>query len=985
MKKIRKLTAWVLAVVMACGMTVVPTGVTAVETTYPLGDVDLDGSVTATDLTRLAKAVGGIATLPANGYTVAPMTPSADRPDIRDKDGDGTIKVACVGDSITQGLGNTPYPNRLGNLLGSGYNVANYGLWGTTACNNTDRAYTNCSDSRYQESLDFAPEVVILMLGTNDGGGDASNAQTNFKADMRSLIASYQALESDPTVILVTSPYAYIDNNKNVNSIIAPMQRELADELGLFMVDMNALTENMASQFQDGLHPSESGYYYLALMFYQKIFDGNVAEVTVDTEPGAYVKLEAYETSADNSGLATFPMATGTRQLTVSKDGFETSITSVVLPETGATIDCALQPTANLALNGTAFTNGDNDITKAFDGDTSTSWQNSTTADDLIAGVTLTTSQTVASVNVMWEMATRASTTAGSFTVETSTDGVNWTAVQNASYTFGGGEYSTCVDYVTFTPVTASAIRIVIHSSSNSKYACKIYEMSVYGENNGQATITVTAKEGSVETGRVPLGDLDLDGEISATDLTVLARHVGRIELIVSDAYSVSTEGTPAIGNDLEDINGDGKIVVACLGDSITAGTSDANWPKFLGEYLTYLGSVDGKTYEVVNCGKGGAAVRDEPENIGSRFYYDDSETYLKSFEVDADVVIVQMGTNDASYGNGPVVNDYFVSDYVKYFVDPYLDMGAQLFLATTPHDYEHNLGWSDLNNGTICDLIRGIAADYDLPLIDTNVMTDGHRECFPDGLHGNASGYTMIAEIYYTHIFGGTTYTLDINTQAGASVKLTDKANTREYVRTADQTGLASFDFVDGLAFEFSLRILCDGYEGISDTLSIREAGTLSYPLTPITGTNVALTATAFDCGINVYGGTAVSTSINDANKTSGGYQPATWNEGDYVGLYLDDTYDVTTLYLYWETAAYVSSFADGGYEVWLRTPGTDDWTQLTDVTSARENYDGAIVMDTITLNAPVSADGVRVVYKNGKIADHKYAPKLYELQVMA
>lgn len=541
-KKLRKGMALLLAAVMTCGLWVAPVSATpAEENTYPLGDLVLDGSVSAEDLTALARAVGGIDDLPAEGYTVAERTFAAELPDIRDNNGDGVIKVACVGDSITQGLGNTPYPNRLGSLLGSGYNVANYGLWGTTACNNTDRAYTNCGDSCYQNSLNFAPEVVILMLGTNDGGGDAANAEANFKADMKSLIASYQALESDPTVILVTSPYAYIANNQKVNSVIAPMQRELAEELDLFMVDVNALTENMAGQFQDGLHPSESGYYYLALMFYQKIFGGKVAPVTVETKPGAYVKLDAYETAADANGTVTFPMAAGTRQLTVSKDGFETAVTSVTLPETGGTVTCVLQPTANLALEGTPFTNGDSDISAAFDGDTQSSWQNSTTADDLTAGVTFGSAQTMASVNVMWETATRASTTAGSFTVETSNDGQTWTAVQNASYTFGGGEDSTCVDFVSFTPVTASAVRIVIHSSSNSKYACKIYEMSVYGENDGRAAVTVTPGEPAVTTGRFPLGDLNLDAQVTATDLTVLARHIGGIELIVSDAYSVST------------------------------------------------------------------------------------------------------------------------------------------------------------------------------------------------------------------------------------------------------------------------------------------------------------------------------------------------------------------------------------------------------------------------------------------------------------
>ena len=42
------------------------------------------------------------------------------------------IRVACVGDSITEGinLGDTSYPSRLGSLLGDSYTVHDYGAAG---------------------------------------------------------------------------------------------------------------------------------------------------------------------------------------------------------------------------------------------------------------------------------------------------------------------------------------------------------------------------------------------------------------------------------------------------------------------------------------------------------------------------------------------------------------------------------------------------------------------------------------------------------------------------------------------------------------------------------------------------------------------------------------------------------------------------------------------------------------------------------------
>ena len=56
------------------------------------------------------------------------------------------IKVACVGNSITQGVGvkdqkKDSYPAVLGRLLGDGYEVHNFGFSGRTLLNKGDRPY----------------------------------------------------------------------------------------------------------------------------------------------------------------------------------------------------------------------------------------------------------------------------------------------------------------------------------------------------------------------------------------------------------------------------------------------------------------------------------------------------------------------------------------------------------------------------------------------------------------------------------------------------------------------------------------------------------------------------------------------------------------------------------------------------------------------------------------------------------------------------
>lgn len=400
------------------------------------------------------------------------------------------IKVACVGDSITQGLGNVPYPSRLGELLGDGYRVENFGLYGTTACNNTGRPYTSCEDSCYQKSLDFAPDVVVIMLGTNDGNeASISNAEKYFKDDMKKLINSYLSLESSPEVYLVTSPHAYLSGNAAVNTKIVQMQHEIAEEMDLPLVDMNKYTENIPEYFPDGLHCNDTGYYIIAQNIYEQVFGGKVADVTVKTAPGADVKLGEYEGTADSDGVFGLRMAHGVRLLTVCADGFENALAPVDISG-DCTISCELSKTVNLAAGAQPYTEGAADASAAFDGDLSTGWQESERVEGSCIGAVFDRGRTFSSVRLYWETSTRAAAEENGYTVEYR-DGEEWIPVKNPVYSFGASDYGITMDTVTFDSVAADAVRVVINGFSDEKYAPKLYEMCVYGENKGEAVIAV--------------------------------------------------------------------------------------------------------------------------------------------------------------------------------------------------------------------------------------------------------------------------------------------------------------------------------------------------------------------------------------------------------------------------------------------------------------------------------------------------------------
>ena len=246
------------------------------------------------------------------------------------------------------------------------------------------------------------------------------------------------------------------------------------------------------------------------------------------------------------------------------------------------------------------------------------------------------------------------------------------------------------------------------------------------------------------------------------------------------------------------------KIRVACVGDSITQGAF-YTYPKFLQELL-------GENYEVINYGKGGAAVRNAPEPDGSYFWYD-SEQYKQSLASNADIFIIMMGTNDGSDGNFPHINEYFKRDY-KAFVSMYtaLPHCPKVYLATSPTTYGAH---SDLNNVNvhIRRLQLECADELSLPIVDMNTLTAHAHESFPDGLHGNGSGYLIIAEGFYKYIFGGSLCTVTVRTQPGARVQVGD------YVKIADAWGVAKTEVTKG---EKNVEIILDGYKRLLKRIKV-------------------------------------------------------------------------------------------------------------------------------------------------------------------
>jgi lysophospholipase L1-like esterase len=187
----------------------------------------------------------------------------------------GPIRVACVGDSITAGIGassrNNSYPMQLQRMLGAGYTVGNFGNSGRTLLKNGDHPYW--TTKTLPQALAFQPNIVTIMLGTNDTKPQNWKLKDQFAADYKDLIAQFQALATKPKIFLVRPPYVAGPGNYGINDPAMleelAMIDALAKEEGLPEIDVYAATDKKDSLFKDRVHPNNLGAFTIANAFYQ--------------------------------------------------------------------------------------------------------------------------------------------------------------------------------------------------------------------------------------------------------------------------------------------------------------------------------------------------------------------------------------------------------------------------------------------------------------------------------------------------------------------------------------------------------------------------------------------------------------------------------------------------------------------------------------------------------------------------------------------
>lgn len=190
------------------------------------------------------------------------------------------IRVACIGDSITAGVGaskGNSYPDQLGRMLGKKWVVMNFGVSGSTMLNHGDNPYQKAKGNYqpipgkrgekavlFEKALESKPDVVVIKLGTNDTRPQNWKFKDEFVADYKDMISQFAKLPSKPRLFLChpapipNGKGKYGHNEKGILEEI-PMIDKVAQDEKAGVIDVHGVFKDHPELFADKLHPNDAG------------------------------------------------------------------------------------------------------------------------------------------------------------------------------------------------------------------------------------------------------------------------------------------------------------------------------------------------------------------------------------------------------------------------------------------------------------------------------------------------------------------------------------------------------------------------------------------------------------------------------------------------------------------------------------------------------------------------------------------------------
>lgn len=280
------------------------------------------------------------------------------------------IKVACFGNSITEGSGvadriSDSYPGVLQTLLGDDYEVRNFGISGYTLMMRSDRPLMRTD--LFRRALAWNPDIVTIKLGSNDAKRQNDRfIDTDFEHDLSHMVTLLEGLPSHPKIYLCTpAPATAIAYNINDSIIVnkeIPLIRKVAADKGLEVIDLHESLRPYGDLFPDHVHPNEAGAVVIA---------GEVYKAIKDKEAPAYErpKYPGVKTTEGGFDTYTFPYWGRTVTVTMPKNPQEKDNAWILRTNVGnlsVTDKALLEQGYVIAGYDTAEALGDADSTEDF-------------------------------------------------------------------------------------------------------------------------------------------------------------------------------------------------------------------------------------------------------------------------------------------------------------------------------------------------------------------------------------------------------------------------------------------------------------------------------------------------------------------------------------------------------------------------------------------------------------------------------------------
>ena len=194
---------------------------------------------------------------------------------IRTEDYTQTIRVACIGDSITYGYSiknriKDSYPAQLGRMLGDKWQVRNFGVSGATLLKKGDLPYWD--QQAFKDALAYNPNVVIIKLGTNDSKPQNWKYKDQFAADYSDMIDRFAELPNKPHIWICRPVPAYgqqwgISETIIKNETILLINR-IARSKHVPIIDLYDPLSDKSELFPDQIHPNAEGAHDIAAEIY---------------------------------------------------------------------------------------------------------------------------------------------------------------------------------------------------------------------------------------------------------------------------------------------------------------------------------------------------------------------------------------------------------------------------------------------------------------------------------------------------------------------------------------------------------------------------------------------------------------------------------------------------------------------------------------------------------------------------------------------